>query len=75
MVGVGGLLGVLISISSLIEFDMTPFYIAVIVLAGFIGFSRLHLQEHKPSQIYTGFLLGLVVQTLLFSMLHKLIFA
>ncbi|PBQ31773.1 hypothetical protein CNR22_08320 [Sphingobacteriaceae bacterium] len=75
MVGVGGLLGVLISISSLIQFDMTPFYIVVIVLAGLIGFARLQLLEHKPSQIYSGFLLGLIVQTLLFSTLHKLIFA
>lgn len=75
MVGVGGLLGVLISISSLIKFDMTLFYILIILLAGFIGFARLTLQEHKPYQIYTGFILGFVVQLTLFSALHKLTFA
>lgn len=75
MVGVGGLLGVLISVSYLIKFDMTPFYILIIVLAGFIGFARLQLQEHKPSQLYMGFCLGLIVQVSLFFALHKLTFA
>jgi len=75
MVGVGGLLGVLISVSCLIKFDMTPFYIGIIVLAGFIGFARLQLQEHKPYQLYAGFFLGLLVQTTLFFMFQKLTFA
>ena len=75
MVGIGGLLGVLISVSYLIKFDMTLFYILVITLAGFIGFARLKLEEHKPSQIYSGFFLGLIVQTSLFFALQKIIFA
>jgi hypothetical protein len=66
MVGVGGLLGVLFSLSYLIKFDMTLFYIATILVAGFIGTSRLYLNEHKPYQLYTGFLLGLFVQLGLF---------
>lgn len=75
MVGIGGLLGVLISISYLIKFDFTPYYMATIVLAGFIAFARLKLKEHNPSQIYLGFLLGLIVQTSLFFTLQKIIFA
>lgn len=74
MVGIGGLLGVLISISYLIRFDMTPFYMAVVVLAGLLGFARLVLEEHRPSQIYSGFLLGLLVQTGLFFALQNMIF-
>jgi len=72
MVGIGGLLGALISISSIIRFDMTPFYIVIIILAGLIGFSRLKLNEHKPSQVYVGFLLGLITQTALFFALQKI---
>lgn len=75
MVGIGGLLGVLISISYLIKFDMTLFYIFVIILAGIVGFARLTLNEHKPLQVYAGFLLGLTIQLSLFFTLHKLIFA
>ncbi|MBI2720642.1 MAG: hypothetical protein HYX39_00560 [Bacteroidetes bacterium] len=75
MVGIGGLLGVLISLSYLIKFDMTFFYIAVILIAGLIASSRLYLQEHKPSQVYTGFVLGLIVQTGLFFIFQKITFA
>jgi membrane-associated phospholipid phosphatase len=72
MVGIGGLLGALISISSIIRFDMTAFYVLVILLAGVIGFSRLKLEEHKPSQVYAGFLLGLTTQVVLFFALQKM---
>jgi len=75
MLGVGGLLGVLMSVAYLIQFNMTPFYIAVIILAGFIGFARLKLDEHKPYQLYVGFALGLIVQLSLFFVLQKTTFA
>lgn len=74
MVGLGGVLGVLISVSYLIRFDMTPFYITTIIIAGIVAFARLFLNEHKPSQIYLGFFLGLIVQTSLFFGLQKIIF-
>lgn len=75
MVGIGGMLGVLISVSYLIKFDFTLFYMVIIVIAGLIAFARLNLKEHEPSQIYSGFLLGLIVQTSLFFTLQKIIFA
>ncbi|MCW3076796.1 MAG: putative rane protein [Bacteroidetes bacterium] len=75
MVGLGGLLGVLLSLSYLIKFDMTFFYVSVILIAGLVGMARLFLQEHKPSQLYSGFLLGLLVQTVLFYTFQKITFA
>lgn len=75
MVGIGGLLGVIMSASFLIRFDMTRYYIVIIIVAGLIGSARLVLQEHRPHQIYLGFLLGLLVQLLLFFAFQDLIFA
>jgi membrane-associated phospholipid phosphatase len=75
MVGLGGLLGVLVSVSYLIKFDMTVFYMLVVLIAGLVAMSRLYLEEHRPSQIYTGFLLGLFVQAGLFFAFHKITFA
>lgn len=75
MVGMGGLLGVVISVSYLIQFNMTPIYMSLIVLAGLVGFARLVLDEHKPFQIYLGFFLGLLLQTILFFSFQKFIFA
>jgi hypothetical protein len=75
MVGVGGLLGVIVSASYLIRFDMTPYYMLIILLAGLIGMSRMYLEEHTGAQIYSGFLLGFLVQTILFFSFQSLIFA
>lgn len=74
MVGIGGLLGGLISISHLIQFNFTPYYIAVIVAAGLVGTARLLLNEHKPYQLYSGFFLGLLIQLGLFFALQTLTF-
>lgn len=75
MVGVGGLLGMIISASFLIHFDMTVYYMIIIVLAGIIGSARMVLEEHEPPQIYLGFALGLAVQLILFFSFQSLIFA
>ena len=74
MVGLGGVLGVLISVSWLIKFDMTPYYIITIIIAGIVAFARLLLNEHKPAQLYLGLFLGLIVQTSQFFGLQKMIF-
>ena len=75
MVGMGGLLGVIISVSYLIRFDMTFIYLILILISGLVGTSRLILKEHRPFQIYVGFMMGLVLQIGLFFSLQKLIFA
>lgn len=75
MVGLGGLLGVLVSVSALIRFDMTLYYILVILIAGVTAVARLYLDEHRPSQIYAGFALGFVIQAGLFFGLQSMIFA
>ena len=72
MVGLGGFLGALISISYLIQFNLTFFYVLVIVVAGITAASRLVLEEHKPAQLYLGFSLGLGVQVFMFYLLQKL---
>jgi hypothetical protein len=74
MVGIGGMLGGLMAISSLTQFDMTVYYILVILVAGLIGFARLILKEHQPYQLYLGFLLGLIVQFTLFFSFQKATF-
>lgn len=33
----------------------------IVLLSGFVGFSRLMLKSHSPAQVYTGYLLGALV--------------
>lgn len=75
LVGLGGLLGILISVSYLIKFNMTPYYLLVILAAGITASARLSLKEHEPAQLYLGFLLGLVIQTSLFFSFQSFTFA
>ena len=60
MVGIGGLLGALISLS--VKYGINTFFLmlAVIAVAGVVGSSRLILEAHTPKQVYAGFGLGLM---------------
>lgn len=72
MVGIGGIIGMMISLSILLRYDLFLFILATIILGGVIGWARIVLEEHKPSQVYTGFLLGLFCQVVLFLPLQQL---
>lgn len=40
---------------------LLPFF-AFVIVAGIIGSARLILREHKPSEVWTGYALGFIVQ-------------
>jgi hypothetical protein len=72
MVGIGGIVGMMISLSLLLRYDLFLFILSAVLVAGVIGWARIVLDEHKPSQVYTGFFLGLFCQVVLFLPLQKL---
>ncbi len=72
MVGLGGLLGMVFSLHLLLRLDLTVFIGSVILAAGLVGSARIILNEHQPSQIYSGFLMGFLCQTVLFLPLQQL---
>ncbi|MDD5571701.1 MAG: hypothetical protein PHD97_11190 [Bacteroidales bacterium] len=61
MVGIGGLTGFIIVLSQHTGINLNLYLIISVLLSGLIGFSRLKLNAHNPSQVYTGFLAGLSV--------------
>lgn len=66
MVGIGGLCGMMIAISSRLQVDIHFTLIGLFLAAGVVAFSRLKLNAHNPAEIYAGFLLGVAVQLILF---------
>ena len=64
MVGIGGIVGLLISLMIHENANILVYLIPAIVAAGLIGSSRLVLQVHNPPQVYAGFLLGLISMVL-----------
>lgn len=66
LVGIGGLIGMMVSLMYLYHYDLFIFIIIGIVVAGIVASSRVYLKEHTPSQVYTGFMLGIACQLILF---------
>lgn len=65
-VGIGGLCGMMIAISSRLQINLHYILIALFLIAGLVAFSRLKLSAHNPVQVYVGFLLGVSVPLILF---------
>lgn len=60
--GAGGMLGMLIVLLLVSPVSLTiPFFLGIFI-AGFVGTARLLLKAHKPSEIWWGYVLGIVVQ-------------
>ncbi|MCX6251983.1 MAG: hypothetical protein NTX61_14685 [Bacteroidetes bacterium] len=66
MIGAGGTFGLMLGLSFNLSLDLLYFLFTVLILSGLVGYARLQTNSHKPSEIYTGFLVGAVVMFLLF---------
>lgn len=62
MIGIGGICGMMIAISSRLQINMHYTLIALFFVAGLVAFSRLKLNAHSSAQVYAGFFLGFMVQ-------------
>ncbi|MFV0536559.1 MAG: hypothetical protein ACK5M3_04210 [Dysgonomonas sp.] len=65
MIGIGGLIGSIMSICYNIKgLNLYVLFIILFILAGSLGVSRLALNRNTPAQVYVGFLVGIVVSYL-----------
>jgi hypothetical protein len=67
LVGWGGVVGLIVVLSFRFDTDLMLFLILAIVAAGVTAFARLRLDEHKPGQVYSGFLVGFLTITTVFA--------
>src|SRR6266542_262528 len=49
MIGIGGIVGLIISLSVLYSANMMLYLLLAVLMSGFIGFSRLSLNAHTPA--------------------------
>lgn len=64
-IGIGGIAGAALGIEYRLQLDFHLILILIILIAGIVGYARLKLNAHTPSQVYTGFILGFLVDLLL----------
>ena len=67
MTAIGGMLGTFTGISNIYLANTLFTLIGILIIAGIIGSSRLQLGSHRPSQIYSGFILGYIIMYAVFS--------
>lgn len=60
MAGMGGLTGLLLSLSYLYDADTMYFLVIVLFVSGLLAAARIRLNAHRPAQVYAGFALGFI---------------
>lgn len=58
MVGIGGVTGGFIGLNYQLMVNSVALILILVLLSGLVGFSRLRLNTHNPSQVYAGYLAG-----------------
>lgn len=61
MLGVGGLIGVLVSLQYLYG-GLSSMIIYFILIAGITAMARIYIKAHNHSQIYVGFIVGFIIE-------------
>ncbi|MEI6852950.1 MAG: hypothetical protein WCL06_08910 [Bacteroidota bacterium] len=64
--GMGGLTAVVLGLSYRLQTDLFLLTGIIIICSGLVGFARLKTDSHKPSEIYSGYLVGATVFLLMF---------
>lgn len=59
-IGIGGLLGGIMGVARIHLMNPYWSFIVVLLIAGFVGTSRIFLKRHTPMQVYAGFCLGFI---------------
>jgi hypothetical protein len=65
MAGIGGLVGAIMAFSMKLSVNMVFLLMVFIFIAGLLGYARIRMNAHRPSQVYAGFLIGFVTQLIL----------
>ena len=68
-IAAGGFTGLFLGLSLNFGINLNKEIFTGILLAGIIGFARLKSDSHQPAEIYSGFLMGVVVMTVLMTLL------
>ncbi len=69
--GAGNLLGLILPLIRISTYDLRFVFVALILIAGLIGASRLILKAHSEPEIFTGYLVGFMGQFIAFTIIPK----
>ncbi len=64
-IGIGGMVGGMLGVVYRLHVDLHFILMLIILASGLVAYARLKLNAHTPAQVYTGFLLGFLVELFL----------
>ena len=64
-IGIGGIAGASLGIIYRLQLDLNFILMVTILFSGIVGYARLKLNSHSPAQVYSGFVLGFLIELLL----------
>ena len=64
-IGIGGIAGASLGIIYRLQLDLHFILMISILFSGIVGYARLKLNSHTPAQVYSGFVLGFLIELLL----------
>lgn len=66
MMSMGGFTGYLIAVSIILGYELHMLIVGSILISGLVGSARIRLNAHNQSQVYVGFITGILLMLLLF---------
>ncbi len=69
MIAIGSCTGLVLGLSLNFGINLMVEIYAGIILGGIVGFARLKTNSHQPAEIYSGFVMGVVVMAILMILL------
>lgn len=67
MIGMGGLTGILYSLARILNADILPVILLVILVSGVLGSARLQVGTHSHAQVFAGFVTGFICEWIVLS--------
>ena len=68
MIGMGGVLGLIISLSFNYSASIMFFLMLAVMISGIVAFARLSLNAHTPTQVYAGLATGFATMLLVMNL-------
>ena len=66
MMAWGGCTGALMAMGFILHLSLFPWIFGAILISGITGYARLKTESHTPFEVYSGYLLGVLVMSALF---------
>ena len=71
--GLGAFMGLTLCMLRISDYDLKFFFVFILLLSGLVGTARMIVGDHKPEEIWAGYLTGFIGQFFSFTLVHLIL--